>query len=180
MRRPYTRAVDGQGYAIDTGGMVPRPPPPPRRFGAEGLANLARHLNKTVVEHDTEGGPAGRTLDAVAGLNSNYVLVHVYLVPGNVTLRAPLRDSIHAALVEAPLLAEQLHDLAYAVPASRVDGLTTSDEVWRALMHAGSVNGQELWMEGDVIYVHYWRDEGFAVFAAAPRSGRPLPFAEEM
>jgi len=155
---------------------------PPRLHGAECLGNLAQYLGKGVVQHEgPEGRAVGRTLDARAGDNTSYVLVHVYLVPGDVTGRLELRNAIHEELV-GRRGAEQLHDLAYAVPTNLMDGRATAEDTWNRLIAAGFAalpGDREAWDVGDILYVHYWTEDGPAVLAGAPQADQRLPQAAE-
>ena len=140
--------------------------------GAQCLQGLADHVGKRVT-------PDG-TLDAVPRLNAQYVVVHVYLVPGNRTTRLPLRNAILTELRR--LNAIPLHDLAYAVPTVHGDERNTAEEVWNALINAGATNEgpRDLWDDGDVLYVHYVGADGMCVLAGAPWAGQRLPQAAEL
>jgi len=150
-------------------------------YGASCLPGLAKHLCKPLTDKGT--------LDAVAGLNNQYVVVHLYLVPGDATERLDLRVAIEAEL--ANMNATKLHHLAFAVPVSRTDERNTAELVWNRLISAGAGEvretrsgrekaGLDAWQDGDVIYVHYMGADGICVLAAAPKSGQRLSQALEI
>jgi hypothetical protein len=148
--------------------------PPSDPFGASCLPGLAQHLNESVTSTGT--------LDAAARLNNQYVVVHLYLVPGDVMQRREMRTAIAAEL--ASLHAIQLHDLAFAIPTSHGSEEMTAEETWNALMLAGARSTGEAahdgWERGDIAYVHYLGTDGMCVLAAGiSRSGMRLPQAIE-
>ena len=146
---------------------MPNDPPEPG-VGAPCLPHFAGYLNLVLSPN--------ATLDAVAGQNNQYVLVHLYLVPGE---RRLFKESIEAELL-GTLKGTKLHDLAFAIPCCRGDERGTAQRAWQALLNAGAgVEGEpvgwDAWDAGDVAYIHYLGPDGMCVLAVAPREGRRLP-----
>lgn len=142
---------------------------PPLLTGGSSLRPFAEYV----------GQPLGaeRMLSAAPRENQQYVIVHMYLVPGDVTRRPEIQRAIQVEL--KALKALPLHSSAFAVPCCRGDERATAEEVWNRLMFAGAAvdpQGQrDAWEEGDVIYIHYVADSGIAVLAVAPTAGQRLP-----
>lgn len=149
----------------------PPPAPPPSLgspAGASCLSGFAAHLRAEI-------SPTG-TIDARAGLNEQYVVVHIYLIPGDTSRRLPFRNSIATEL--AKVNAIQLHDLAYAVPSWQTGGREVAEQVWMQLIFAGAQGGEhgrDAWQQGDVVYVHYATADGMCVLAGSPGEGQRLP-----
>lgn len=153
---------------------MPISQPPPQQYGASCLPDFAGYLHINPTQQ--------HTIDAAAKLNNQYVLVHMYLVPGeeNDPNRMILRGGIESEFAE--LHAIRLHDWAYAIPTSRGSERITAEEVWDHLIYAGAQNPSnalDAWFTGDVIYVHYVGQDGICVLAATPRTGERLPDARE-
>lgn len=145
--------------------------------GVDWLSGVAAHLGRSVSEHPEQGG-SGVTLEIAPAVNASYVLVHLYLVPGDASDREKLQDAIHRMLMTRD--ANQLHELAYGIPTTPSCARVTAEEVWRLLRIAGTGalgEDREAWCSGDVVYIHYWTVDGPAMVAAAPRAGHRLPWA---
>lgn len=142
--------------------------------GASCLPGFAAYLPTTVTQR--------RTIDAAATTNTQYVIVHLYLVPGDIMQRRELRNAIRTEL--GALNAIPLHDLAYAVPTVRSGERATAEDAWDRLLNAGALATGEAqydgWLQGDVVYVHYLGIDGMSVLAAeVRRDGQRLPVAPE-
>jgi hypothetical protein len=148
--------------------------PPEKLYGATCLPDLANYLKMPLSKQ--------QTIDAVTAQNTQYVLVHMYLIPGvPPEHRLTLRNSIRSELAKHNGI--QLHDGAFAVPACQGDGRNIAEQVWESLMFAGVVHDSsealDMWETGDVIYVHYIAHDGIGTLAAAPSTGTRLPDARE-
>lgn len=149
-----------------------QPPQPSARLpnvGASCLPAFAEYL----------AAPEANTLNKEAAANNQYVVVHMYLVPGDAQdeRRAALRNEIAAHL--STLNAIRLHMDAFAVPCVRRDEVSTADLAWQHLLYAGAKaainNRSSAWEPGDVVYVHYASHDGLHAMAATPSGGQPLP-----
>lgn len=150
----------------------PLPPHAPN-LGASGLEVFADYVKTDPVKD---------ALSKEAEPNSQYVVVHMYLVPGdaNDVRRQVLRNCIVAELAE--LHAIRLHTDAFAVPCVRTDEGPTARMAWHKLLFAGSRaaanNRSSAWMTGDVVYLHYAGDNGMHATASRPGESQPLPIPE--
>ena len=150
----------------------PPPPVPPSAAGSLTGGSCVHHFADFVRTPIDSNG----VLYANPGVNSQYVLVHIYLVPRDASTRLPFRNALHTEL--GKLDAVQLHDLAYAVPASSGDEERMAELTWNHLTFAGAAppneNGADAWLSGDAVYLHYRSHEGMRVVACAPREGHRL------
>jgi hypothetical protein len=152
---------------------MPTSEPTDPMYGALCLNGFAQHFGESVSLDDS----SDHILCETAKQNTQYVIVHMYLIPGDVRTRRELREAIHSEL--GKLNAIQLHDLAYAVPTYQSGERETVSEVWVHLMYAGAEalgkGKPDAWEKGDVVYVHYMANGEMTVLAVAPRTGLRLP-----
>lgn len=138
----------------------------PTPVGGSCLPKIADFFGKEI--------PLTKPLDAECPSGQNYVVVHLFLTPGDVTVRRLLRSKIQTELTQIGAL--RLHDLAYLIPCSLGTERATAENAWERLIFAGTNEDQPLilWDAGDVVYIHYLGDNSLSIISEAPTAKQPL------